>query len=192
MTTQQWYSPTIISQYAEFDQHIQWQAGVTNSVDGQGHLVSTPNTDLSNKAGTIQSVTPLLYIANDGHAPLRQKTWYITFTGFNITGLTDPINGIQVQTSIRRKGRIMDETVQLTYQGNLMGENKINYLLDDLNHVPVHNSMTYGGPTDLWDNQLTAAMVQDSSFGITLRLQSHLYYPHRETVLIDSVQLMVY
>ena len=73
-----------------------------------------------------------------------------------------------------------------------MGENKINYQLDDLNHVPVHNSMTYGGPTDLWDNQLTSAMIQDSSFGITLRLQSHLYYPHRETVLIDSVQLMVY
>ena len=192
MTTQQWYSPSITSQYAEFDQHIQWQAGVTNSFDERGRLITNPNTDLSNMTGTLQSITPILYIANDGHAPLRQKTWYVTFTGFNITGITDPINGIAVQTSIRRKGRIMDETVQLTYQGTLMGENKINYKLDELNHAPVHNSMSYGGPTDLWENLITSTMIQDPTFGVTLRLQSHLFYPHKETVLIDSVQLMVY
>jgi hypothetical protein len=191
MTTQ-WFTPTITTQTAEFEEHVQWQAGYTTSVDAYGRTQTAPNTDLSNVINVIQSIRPLVYIANDGHAPRREYTWYITFTGFNITGITNPINGIQVQTSIRRKGRIMDETVQLTYQENLMGENKINYKLDELNHVPVHNSMVYGGPTDLWDNQLTAAMIQDPTFGVTLRLQSHLYYPHKETVLIDSVQLMVY
>jgi hypothetical protein len=191
MTTQ-WFYPSNTTQTAEFDEHVQWQAGYINSVDEHGRLQSVPNTDLSNRLGIIQSIRPILYISNDGHAPRREKTWYITFTGFNITGITNPINGIEVQTIVRRKGRIMDETVQLSYQGNLIGENKINYGLDDLNHVPINNSTSYGGPTDLWDNQLTASILQDSTFGITLRFQSHLYYPHKETVLVDSIQLRVY
>jgi hypothetical protein len=191
MTTQ-WFKPTTTTQTAEFDQNVQWQAGVISSADFQGQIQTTPNTDLNNGTGVIQSIRPIVYISNDGHAPRREKTWYITFTGFNITGVTNPINGIEVQTTVRRKGRIMDETVQLSYQGNLIGENKINYSLDDLNHVPINNSTSYGGRTDLWDNQLTAAILQNPTFGITLRFQSHLYYPHKETVLIDSIQLRVY
>ena len=191
MTTQ-WFSPSITTQTAEFDQHVQWQAGVINSVDERGRLQSIPNTDLANRSGIIQSIRPIVYISNDGHAPRREKTWYITFTGFNITDITDPINGIEVQTTVRRKGRIMDETVQLRFQDSMIGENKINYNLDDLNHVPINNVMSYGGADDLWQAGITAAMLQDPTFGVTLRLQSHLYYPHKETVIIDSVQLRVY
>jgi len=192
MTTQ-WFTPTITTQTAEFEDHVQWQAGYINSVDAYGRTQTTPNTDLSkNVNGVIQSIRPLVYIANDGHAPRREYTWYITFTGFNITDITDPINGIAVQTNLRRKGRIMDETVSLSLQGNMIGENKIDYGLDELNHVPIHNSMTYGGATDLWQTELTAAILQDPTFGVTLRLQSHLFYPHKESVLIDSVQLRVY
>jgi hypothetical protein len=191
MTTQ-WFKPTITTQTAEFEEHVQWQAGYIASVDAYGRTQTTPNTNLTNGTGLIQSIRPLVYIANDGHAPRREKTWYITFTGFNITDITDPINGIEVQTQLRRRGRIMDDTISLSLQGNMIGENKIDYGLDELNHVPIHNSMTYGGLTDLWQTQLTAAILQDPTFGVTLRLQSHLFYPHRESVLIDSVQLRVY
>ena len=191
MTTQ-WFIPTTTTQTAEFEEHVQWQAGVISSVDHAGRIQTTPNTDLGNKLGTIQSIRPIVYISNDGHAPRREKTWYITFTGFDITGITDPINGIEVETRLRRRGRIIDETVSLSLQGNMIGENKIDYNVDDLNHVPVNDGSTYGGPTDLWQTQLTADMLQDPTFGVTLRLQSHLFYPHKETVLIDSVQLRVY
>jgi hypothetical protein len=82
MTTQ-WFTPTITTQTAEFEEHVQWQAGYINSVDAYGRTQTTPNTDLSNTTGVIQSIRPLVYIANDGHAPRREHTWYITFTGFN-------------------------------------------------------------------------------------------------------------
>jgi hypothetical protein len=191
MTTQ-WFTPTTTAQIAEFEEHVQWQAGYITSVDAYGRTQTTPNTNLTISTGPIQSIRPILYIANDGHAPRRERTWYITFTGFNITDITDPINGIEVQTRLRRRGRIMDETVSLSLNGDMIGENKIDYNLDDLNHVPINDVTNYGSPTDLWQTQLTAAMLQDPTFGVTLRLQSHLFYPHRETVLIDSVQLRVY
>ena len=191
MTTQ-WFTPTTTTQTAEFEDHVQWQAGVLSSVDEHGRVQTIPNTDLSNSTGLIQSIKPILYIANDGHAPRREKTWYITFAGFNITDITNPINGIEVQTRLRRRGRIMDETVNLSLHGDMIGENKIDYNLDDLNHVPISDVTNYGGPTDQWQSSLTAAILQDPTFGVTLRLQSHLFYPHKETVLIDSVQLRVY
>ena len=177
MTT--WTKPTDITQTPELEDHIQWQRGADNF-------------DLNREAGIIQSSKPLLYISNDGHAPLRMKTWYIHFTGFQFENLPDTISGLELKTSIRRKGRIVDDTVQLRHNGDFIGENKINHRTDDLGHLPINNVTSYGGFDDLWGAELTKSLLLDPTFGVTLRLQSHLFYPHRETVLIDSVELRVY
>ena len=176
MTT--WYTPFNITQHAEYEKNIQWQRGAGNY-------------DLNLATAPLQTVREVLYISNDGHAPLREKTWFLHFTDFRIEAPAT-ISGIELRTTIRRKGRILDETVILRHNDIVIGENKINYNLDDMNHVPISNVTSYGGPTDIWSASLTKEIVEDASFGITLRLQSHVFYPHRETPLIDSVELRVY
>jgi hypothetical protein len=164
-----WFSSSNITQHAEYEKNIEWR-------------LSKP----------IQSSRDILYISNDGHAPLREKTWFIHFTDFRFQDLPETISGVELRTNIRRKGRILDETVMLRYDDMVIGENKIAYNLDEMNHIPVNNTTYYGNPTDLWTANLTKAMLEDPSFGVTLRLQSHLFYPHRETAIIDSVELRVY
>ena len=194
MTTR-WHTPnntTQIPEFEDFDNHIQWQRGTAKVLDQYGVPTDFPNFDLNSGAPFIQSVKPLLYIANDGHAPLRMKTWYLHLTDFRITDVPEVISGIELKTNIRRKGRIMDETISLRYNNDLLGENKINYNTDDMGHVPIYNATSYGNMTDLWNAELTPEIVTDVSFGVTLRFQSHLFYPHKETVLVESVELRVY
>ena len=194
MTTN-WYNPNNITQESEFEDfenHIQWQKGVTKTLDQYGIPTDFPNYDLNTGGSLIQSSKPLLYISNDGHAPLRMKTWYLHLTDFRIADVPEVISGVELKTIVRRKGRIMDETISLRHNDNLLGENKINYNTDDLGHVPIYNATSYGNMTDLWDAVLTPEIITDSSFGVTLRFQSHLFYPHRETVLVESVELRVY
>jgi len=194
MTTQ-WYTSKNITQnpeFEDFDNHIQWQRGTTKVLDQYGIPTDFPNFDLNSGSPFIQSVKPLLYISNDGHAPLRMKTWYLHLTDFRISNVPEVISGIELKTNIRRKGRIMDDTISLRYNDDFLGSNKINYNTDDLGHVPIYNTTSYGNMSDLWDAVLTPEIVTDSSFGVTLRFQSHLFYPHKETVLVESVELRVY
>ncbi len=174
-----WHIPFNVTQHAEYEKNIQWQRGPNNF-------------DLNLGVAPIQTVREILYISNDGHAPLREKTWFIHFTDFRIENVPETISGLTVRTTLRRKGRILDETVMLRHNDVVIGENKINYRLDDMNHVPVNNITEYGGTLDTWNANLTKAMIEDSSFGVTLRLQSHLFYPHKETCIIDKVEIRVY
>lgn len=174
-----WTQPSNITQASEIEEHVQWQRGADNF-------------DLNQKNGVIQSSKPLLHISNDGHAPLKMKTWYLYFTDFKFEDLPDTISGVEARTTIRRKGRIVDDTIQLCLNNELIGENKVNYRTDDLGHLPIYNETSYGGFDDQWGATLTKEMLLDPSFGIAIRLQSHLFYPHKETVLVDSVELRVY
>lgn len=175
-----WYTPFNVTQHAEYpDKNIQWQRGANNF-------------DLNVGTHPIQTIREILYISNDGHAPLREKTYFLHFTDFRIEDAPATITGIELRTTIRRKGRILDETVMLRYDDMVIGENKINYRLDEFNHVPVNNLSNYGGSTDKWGTTLTKAQIESVSFGVTLRLQSHLFYPHRETAIVDKVEIRVY
>jgi hypothetical protein len=174
MTTP-WTLPTSIIQYAELgaeEHHIPWDS--TNDFQ---ELYSTDQQ-------WLKTTRDLLHIARSPKIDITTKTYYLRLTGFNFTNLPVTLSGIAVRVSGNRRGRITDDTVQLCLQDAGMGENRANL---DLNPKKV-----YGNDTDLWDTQLSIDNIQDPSFGVIVRLQSHKHYPHKDSAYLDSVEVQIY
>jgi hypothetical protein len=113
------------------------------------------------------------------------KTYYLELTGYNFQNLPDVITGIEARLTADRRGRITDEQTFLCLDGAMIGNNKA-----DLSLAP---KKTYGGETDLWGTEnLSTADLQNSSFGITIRFQSHPHWPHKDGASVDSVELRIY
>ena len=144
---------------------------------------------LNSKWKTERSLT---HLSNPACGDLRTKTQALICTNFQITDIPDVITGISVNVVAQRSGRIVDETVQLTCQDQAIGKNNFVYITDSEGHLPIKDNTTYGGSTDLWQAEITPAMLQDPSFGVILKFQSHPYYPHRSGMLLNSVSLTVY
>ena len=98
--------------------------------------------------------------------------------------MPDAITGIQVKLSMNRFGRITDDTIQLTRNDELIGENQATL---DTNPIKL-----YGSETSLWDTTLTPEYLQDPSFGVVLRFKSHPRWPHKSSAFIDAVEIRVY
>lgn len=171
------YYPTIVTQLGE-DPNIAWVP--TISSDGAS-LVQR----------RWQTTKPLRHISNPASGDLRDSTYSLVCTGFNIPALVE-INGIELRVLAQRNGRIADETIQLTYQNSAIGRNNFYYETDEEGRLPLFNDTTYGGSTDLWEAELTSEILQDPSFGVILKFSSHPYYPHSSGMLIDSVSLTIY
>jgi hypothetical protein len=112
------------------------------------------------------------------------KTWYLQFTGFNFTNLPAHITGIETKIVAQRHGRITDETVQLCNKGVPIGINKGDF---DLSPQKI-----YGGETELWGTGLTADSINDPTFGVLLRFQSHPHWPHKDTAFLYSVEVRIH
>lgn len=138
-----------------------------------------------------RTVKSLKHIANPASGPIRDMTYTLVCTGFRIPVLAQ-INGIELRVIAQRNGRITDETIQLTYQGSAIGRNNFSYETDDEGRLPLFNDTRYGGVDDLWGTEITSEMLQDPSFGVILKFQSHPYYPHSSDMQIESVSLTVY
>jgi hypothetical protein len=165
MTTS-WTSPTSITQYAEpgaDSVHISWSSPLRFP---------------------IKTSQDLRHIARSPKLDETNQTWYLLFTNCNFTNIPDMITGISLRVSANRRGRITDETVQLFLGGNPVGKN---YASMDLSPQKI-----YGGEGDLWDAGLTPADLQDPSFGVLLRFQSHPHWPHKDSAMLDSVELQIY
>ena len=51
----------------------------------------------------------------------------------------------------------------------------------------------YGNETSLWSvKNLSMSTIQDSKFGVVIRLQSHPNYPHRDEAYINAVELRIH
>ena len=85
---------------------------------------------------------------------------------------------------MNRLGRITDETVQLCRNNELIGDNHASLNLDLIK--------IYGSDTDNWNTNLTMSNIQNSSFGVVLRFQSHPNWPHKSSPLIDAVELRIH
>lgn len=179
MTTS-WTRPTTIRQYSEADTNIAWR-------DEQFFEL------LSASSGSCITVEPLLHIARSPKTDLIFKTWYLELTGFNFTNLPETISGISAIISMDRGGRIIDETIQLTFQGELIGDNRPAGIMNPITRASLLAPITnYGSVTDTWDiKNLTLDMVTDPSFGITVRYQSHPHWPHRTAPALRSIQLQI-
>lgn len=168
-----WTLPTSITQYAESgaeDQDISWD-----------QLDNIKNTD--NRA--MQSNGNLIHTARSPKLDIRNKTYYVKALGFNFVNLPENITGIEARLTARRYGRATDDTIQLCLSGTVIGENQATRIIDPIK--------IYGGADNLWNTEnLSIEDVQDSSFGIVFRFQAHPDWPHKDPVLVDSVELRIH
>jgi hypothetical protein len=173
--TSNWALPTIISQYAEEtaeDDHISWI-----EVD---NFSSLKNLD----GRSIKTSRDLLHIAREPRHDIKEKTYFLKVTGFNFVDVPDTISGIEAKITSNRYGRITDETIQLTLNNTVIGDNQASL---DLNPIKI-----YGGTDNIWNTNLTTAGILNTSFGIVLRFQSHPRWPHKSSMLLDSVELRIH
>jgi hypothetical protein len=172
----EWTLPTAIRQYAEptaEDVHVRW-----NDRDGFAALQNV-------NGSLIRTERPLLHIARSPKADITMKTYYLELTGYNFENLPEFITGIEARLTANRRGRITDEQISLCLNGQLTGKNQA-----DLSLAPIK---IYGGETALWGTrQLSVSDLQNSSFGITVRFQSHPQWPHSDGASVDSVELRIH
>lgn len=174
MTTE-WTLPNTITQYAEpggEDGHVSWL-----EVDNFSSLKGVDNK-------SVRTTRDLLHIAREPRHDTTEKTYYLKITNFNFTNLPQTLSGIELKISMNRVGRITDETIQLCLNNDLKG---LNHATRDLSLIKI-----YGSETDMWETNLNMQDIQNPSFGIVLRFQSHPYWPHKSTPLVDSVELRIH
>jgi hypothetical protein len=172
-----------IIQYAEDElTQIQWN---TANLE----MLASPN----NVVG-ITTMKPLMHIARSPKYDLTNTTWFIEYTGFNFNKLPDTISGITATIKMNRGGRVADDTVQLVYNGEMIGENQahpafIHNAIRDISLMDLES--VYGGASSTWGTELTRDIVQDPSFGIVVRYKSHPAWPHKTSPILYSVQLQI-
>lgn len=170
-----WFYPQNIVQYSEPEAelaHISW-----DDSDNFNALKSIDNR-------SVQSNGSLKHIARSPKKDLRNKTYFLRCTNFNFNNLPDSITGIEVKLTARRYGRAQDETIQLCLNDQLIGENQAT--------LEINPEKIYGGETNLWDGDITRAMLNNNSFGFVLRFQAHRDWPHTDPVLIDAVEMRIW
>lgn len=169
-----WTSPTRISQYCETGAelvHISW-----NNLDIE-KISSTNKISI----GTNGS---LYHIARSPKHDSLTKTYFMKLTGFNFQNLPVSVSGIEMRLNSNRRGRIVDDTIQLIYNNEYIGDNKA---IAEIK--PIH---IYGSSTDHWNTSISISDVQDINFGIVLRFKSHPKWPHNDPMFIDSVELRIH
>ena len=112
------------------------------------------------------------------------------------------ISGIELQLNIQRAARIEDLLIQLTLNGQLIGNNyasTVNPVQSDMYTGdyttpldPVGDSHIYGSNIDLWGTTgLTPANVTNSTFGVVVSFKSNVIYPHRDLAYLSQVALRI-
>lgn len=170
-----WALPSTVIQYAEsgFETtHVSWND-------------SNDFSPLKNKDGYhIKTNRDLVHIARDPRHDITEKTYFLKITNFNFDNLPVSLSGIEIKLTMNRFGRITDDVIQLTHNDELLGENKADLILDPIK--------IYGSEFDTWNSSLLINDVQNSSFGVILRFESHPNWPHKCSALIDAVEIRIY
>ena len=170
-----WALPTTISQYSEpgaENAHVRW--------DDVNNFSSLKYSD----GKFVKTERDLLHIAREPKHDIIEKTYYLRLTGYTFTNIPTVVSGIEMRLTMNRFGRISDETVQLCLNESVIGNNFADV---DLGPIKV-----YGSISDLWDSNATLLSIQDASFGVVLRFKSHPSWPHKNSALIDAVEIRVH
>jgi len=133
----------------------------------------------------LQSVGALEHIARSPKHDLKNKTYYLKATNFNFQYIPDAISGIELKIVARRYGRVVDDTVQLLVNDVISGENKAT--------LEIKPEKIYGGEFDLWSiDSITKTDLESVEFGVVIRFKAHPDWPHKDPVLIDSVEMRIH
>jgi hypothetical protein len=191
MTLSLFYSPKLIS-----------QVSIPNEITGIPSIDWNFNPNII--ADTEKAVTKssLYTISGLWMEKFLSNTSQLWCTQLNIPNRTGTVVGIEFQLDIQRAARVEDLIIQLTSNGQLIGDNRastVNPVQSDMYTGeyttpldPVGDSHIYGGPTDLWGTiGLTSANVADPSFGVVVSFKSNPIYPHRDLAYLSQVALRI-
>ena len=192
----EFFYPRSIVQYAEYPElNVSWTNNNvdTTIIDNSNYNFSDPTTGAGNR-NVIATTKPLTHVANPTRGPKLDKTYYLKCTNFMAQNLPNTPTGITLTLITQRNQKIVDETICLIYNNEVISDNKTNlsagpYSIDG--HMKIENNATYGGPDDLWGATITKEMLMDPSFGVLLRFASNPMRPHKEGMSIYQITLEV-
>jgi hypothetical protein len=188
MMTTAFYTPTTITQ-----QTIPNEITGIPSIDWNYSAPITPE----NQATSSKSLYTISGLWMEKFLSNTSQLW--------CTGLNIPTNaavaGVEFELGIRRNARIEDLVIQLTYNGELIGDNRastINPVQSDMYTGdyttplnPVGDYSVYGSQTDLWGVDFSTVNVTDPSFGIVVSFRSNQIYPHRDLAYLDQLGIRI-
>ena len=138
---------------------------------------------------------PLYTISGLWMERFRIQTNQIWATGYSFTPSGLAINGIEVRVNIKRNARIEDLLIQLTLNGELIGQNyaiiKTSQEAYWTNTEQPGDFHVYGGTLDMWGTTLSVSDINDPTFGVVLAYQSNETLPHRDIAYINQVAMRV-
>lgn len=171
-----WATPTIISQFSEdgaADFHVSW--------DESDNFNQLKNVD----GRSLQTQRALEHISRSPKHDIKNKTYFIRAKGFNFQSLPSTVSGIELRIIARRYGRATDDTIQLILNDQTISDNLATNVIKP--------EKIYGGDNHLWGvSSLTILDVQSIEFGVLLRFQCHPNWPHKDPMLIDSVEMRIH
>jgi hypothetical protein len=117
---------------------------------------------------------------------------YLQATGYGFAIPDDvAIMGIEVTVNHRvddHNANIMDNELRLLKDGQVVGENRAIAVAWPVSFIMV----TYGGPTDLWGTDWTAADINSPNFGVALAAYRANNGSNLRQAVVDSMQVTVY
>ena len=152
--------------------------------------LTSVSVNLSGSTSSVDNNPPTGTEVRDEMKITRTAPLLCTDFGFAVSGT---IKGIELEIVGQRFNRAVDWDIRL-WNGSKLGNNKrITIETNDQgqpNNVP--NTQRYGSSTDTWGAELTASIVNDPGFGVSIEFASHPITPCSETAYIDSVLLRVF
>jgi hypothetical protein len=183
------FYPTAIRQVALTDQ-------ATGRPSIPWHFDPTQINSVS-PASTTDSLYTISGLWMEKFLSLTNQLW---LTGFHIPNNGQTPIGIELQLNTYRQSRIEDLTIQLCFDGELIGlnhasqENPVQssmYTGDNPPAHPVGDYNIYGSGTDMWETTLTNEQLADPTFGIVIGFKSNTIYPHRDLAHVDQVGIRI-
>jgi hypothetical protein len=192
MTTTAYYSPTAIN-----------QVNIPNDITGIPSIDWIFNPQAISTTAEAVSKKGLYTISGLWMEKFLSNTSQLWCTQLNIPDNGGTVVGIELLLGIQRASRIEDLLIQLTLNGELIGNNyasTINpvqssmYTGDYMEtpQQPVGDIGNYGGPSALWGTTgLTSANIADPTFGIVVSFRSNEIYPHNDLAYLNQVALRI-
>lgn len=145
----------------------------TGWVDTRGGLSTHRN---------IIMVDSLVGTATSSGQILASDCRALLLTDFGFDAQQGQLRGIEVETQIDRSGRVIDQTLQLAMNGELIGRNQA--------RDSVADRQIYGSESDLWG--LTTVDYASSNFGLVLDLRANAQTPSSERPILREVMIRLY
>lgn len=177
---------------------------VKSNVTIHNDVTHQDSIDWVNQPGSCATTSkPLYTISGLWMEKFLSNTSQLWCTAYNIPNANRTVQGIEFKLVMERYSRVEDLLIQLTLNGELIGENRAstinptvaNMYTADTFEPPVEapgNDYTYGSTTDMWGTTgLTSADIADPTFGIVVSFKSNVAIPHRDLAYLYQLGVRI-